>query len=641
MVSKHQGINRVVATAWLLGMGVFFAYSQSEKKASDQKTLQHDAEAVIKLITVRVLDQAGHPVTDLNREDFILYDNGIEHKITEFEIHSLSEKGMMVRPGSSPEIKAESRPGMNRRLFIFLDMQGSDINGMANAKQAALHFVDNQLRPDDEVGVLAFSPMRGFLIREYLTTDHIKIRKAIVKSRELPPSKGRFEAGMWVPGTDIYQRRDFVPHMTDLALAMKHIPGNKSLILFTGRNLGPISAVRGKAFAGSGIPVYPVNTQDWVIHRIIRLSIKRKHIWNEHPLKELASISGGKYFADIHDIETISRDVQILTGNYYVLGYYVTENWDGKYHQLNVAVDRPGVEVLVQDGYFSQKPYSERSNFEKQLDLWNLIYTENPASIGLPYIPMESLRVTSRKKSAHLFIAQMTVDPKAGAPPAKMEVFVLLRDKDRKQVLSRQSRVDFSKYEDSTLYPYFITELTPDTYECRIIVRDIFTGRAAVGICTVSVPEKKDSEIRLFSPLLFTEGVESVFVRMSDKKSKKDEKQTSILDYYRLFPKGRRLILKDIEEGTRILCVVQPVIYQHSSPFEIDLKVGLSSVADSGPVDLNAQITDVKRINANFEVFMIKIGLPELKPGEYELELIATAKETQASSSISKLLIIK
>jgi len=81
--------------------------------------------------------------------------------------------------------------------------------------------------------------------------------------------------------------------------------------------------------------------------------------------------------------------------------------------------------------------------------------------------------------------------------------------------------------------------------------------------------------------------------------------------------------------------------HRHVSPFEIDLKVSLTSVIKSESVDLNAQIVDVKRIYTNFEVYMIEIGLPKLKSGEYELELNATAKETQASSSIRKLLVIK
>jgi len=255
--------------------------SGQSKKTQEQRVLQHDAAAVIKLVAVRVLNQDGRPVTDLQREDFILYDNGKKKVITEFEVHTLSEAGMEVRSSGQASDLTDVEKGMNRRLFIFLDIQGSDVNGMANAKQAALHFVDSQLRPGDEVGILGFSPMRGFFIQEYLTTDHKKIRKAIERTKdiEVKPSAG-FISGIEfddkvpvkerdsgeessvdtgvenkargtvargggntisIPGSRIFHRRDFTPRMFDLAQALKYIPGNKSLIFFTSRNLGPVA----------------------------------------------------------------------------------------------------------------------------------------------------------------------------------------------------------------------------------------------------------------------------------------------------------------------------------------------------------------------------------------------------------------
>jgi VWFA-related protein len=389
----------VIAAFFAVFLSVSHLFTQSEKDSQEQKVPQHDAAAIIKLVTVRILDQEGRPVTDLKKEDFVLHDNGKKKIITEFEVHILSEEGMKVRPSGEATDLAKSVKGMNRRLLIFLDIQGSDVNGMANAKEAALHFVDTQLRPGDEVGILGFSPTRGFLIKEYLTTDQDKIRRAIKKTRDLevkpspgfvssaggddsvPDRSGRsgatesggssgssmstsggsvFGSGgasIYVPGSSRGHRGDFVPHMFDLTQALKFIPGNKSLIIFTGRNLGPNASKLGKEFASASTPVYTVNTRNWVRERVMRLSVKKKHILTDHPLQDLALASGGKYFADIKDVETISREVQSLTGNFYVLGYYIDESWDGKYHQIKVEVNKPGLQVLAQDGYFNPRPF--------------------------------------------------------------------------------------------------------------------------------------------------------------------------------------------------------------------------------------------------------------------------------------------
>lgn len=171
-------------------LSVFLFSGQTKKVIQGQRTPQYDAAAVVKLVTVRVLDKDGRPVTNLRIEDFILYDNGKKKDITEFEVHTMSEASVEVRPSGQVSDLAGVTKGMNRRLFIFLDIQGSDVNGMVNAKKAALHFVDTKLQSGDEVGIIGFASMTGFFIKEYLTTDHERIRKAIKKTKEIRQSGG-------------------------------------------------------------------------------------------------------------------------------------------------------------------------------------------------------------------------------------------------------------------------------------------------------------------------------------------------------------------------------------------------------------------------------------------------------------------
>ena len=288
-------------TLVFLGVLSVFLYSgQTRKGTQEKRTPQYDAAAVVKLVTVRVLEKDGRPVTNLQKEDFILSDNGKKKDITEFEVHTMSEAGVEMRPSDQVSDPVGVTEGMNRRLFIFLDIQGADVNGMVNAKQAALHFVDTQLQPGDEVGIIGFASMTGFFIKEYLTTDHERVRKAIKKTKEIRQSggsssgaelinpvgmsfrvssspvvssgnpergegKGQVSRGggntIPVPGSSRFGRKDFVPRMSDLAQALKYVPGNKSLILFSSRNLGSTATKLGKEFADASTPVYTINTQ--------------------------------------------------------------------------------------------------------------------------------------------------------------------------------------------------------------------------------------------------------------------------------------------------------------------------------------------------------------------------------------------
>jgi VWFA-related protein len=685
-----RGIYSIMAV--LAGfLSVSLVFGQSKKNPSQQKVPQHDAAAVIKLVAVRVLDQDGRPVTDLKMKDFILYDNGERKIITEFEVHTLSEAGMEVRSSGQASELANTVKGMNRRLFIFLDIQGSDVNGMANAKKAALHFVDTQLRPGDEVGILGFSPIRGFFIQEYLTTDHKKIRKAIKRTKDIevkpgagsssggeltdriPVREGRSERGssgegestrrgssrgstsggmssfargrttISVPGTSRFHRRDFVPRMIDLAQAFKYIPGNKSIILFTARNLG---SKIGKEFASASTPVYTVNTRNWIVKRIpipgMRLSVKEKYIWTDHPLKDLAQASGGKYFADIKDMETISRDIQMLTGNFYVLGYYVNESWDGAYHKIKVEARRPGLRVLAQHGYFNPKPFAEFSDFEKQLHLWDLMYTDKPVTLDPLDIPVEPLFIAGREKVNCALLARMTVNEKTGIPPSKVEIFAFIFNEDNKAVVTKNVEMDLAPFDQKFLFSYFTANLPTGEYECRIVARDLETGQAVVGKIVFVLPKKSDTEIVLSSPLLFAKGPESQILRFSEGLSRKGkDKDISFSDIYKFLPRNYCLVVRDLEHGVKSLLAVLPVTVAKGPAPEIELSVRLHPRPGGEAINLTAEIIDIKNTNTKTDILMIEIRLPDLKPGEYELEIEVLERGILASSSVRKSLVKK
>lgn len=659
----------------------------AEKASSVQRQPEHDAAAVVKLVMVRVLDQDGRPVTDLQREDFILYDNAEKKVITEFEVHTLSGVDRKARSPDRVSSLAEKAKGMNRRLFIFLDIQGSDVIGMVNAKQAALHFVDTQLRPGDEVGILGFSPMKGVFIQEYLTKDHTKIRQAVERMKDIEgnPSRGfvstplddsigasaqgsgrgggegageaRGATGsertseamrafssrlptVGVPGSSFFHRGDFTPRMADLAQALKYIPGIKSLVLFTGRNLGAAAAKLGREFASASTPVYTVNTKNWIIRRNMTLSVKEKYIWTDHPLQELALASGGKYFADVEDVETISEEVQALTANFYVLGYYITENWDGAYHKIKVEVKKPGLKVLAQDGYFNPKPFAEFTDFERQLHLNNLVFADDPAAQGALDIPVEPLLIEGRKETNCALLARMAVSGKTGVPPARVEVFAFLFDKDHKPVVEKKGEMDFAPFDQKNLFPYFTARLPAGEYECRIVARDMKTGQAAVGKTVFALPEKTEAEISLSSPLLFAAGPESRILRFSETEKRKEE-DVSLGDIYKFLPRHHSLVVRDIEPGTESLLAVLPVTVAVGPAPEVELSVRLHLKPEGEAVLLTPEIVDVQETSTGTDILMIKIKLPDIPPGEYELEIDALNEQSLARSSVRKFLVRK
>ncbi|RPI75685.1 MAG: VWA domain-containing protein [Desulfobacteraceae bacterium] len=644
---------------WLPAILLFWSAS-----TGSQQIPRHDASAALKLVSVRVVDEAGRPVAGMRKEDFTLTDNGVAQTITAFEVHALSLTGMtLLRPdlADAGRTAPSAAPALNRKIFIFLDLQGEDERGAAAAKTTALHFLDTKAGPGDEVGVIGFSPMRGFFIQEYLTSDFDKIRKALKQVRELQPSGGEsvllgpddddpgsgqwaVNASVFVPGTSLFQRRDFVPRMSDLARVLQYLPGNKSFFFFSGRRLGGAAAALGKEFANAGTPIYVVNTASWIA-KSKHLTPREEAFLQNSSLKTLAETSGGRYFAKIEDTDGIAADVQALTGNFYVLGYAVNEDWTGAYHRLKVEVSKPGLRVMAQDGYFGARPFSQRDEFERELHVYDLLFGDHPATELLPLI-VDFYAVRQGPAWETAFLTKFPVDPKAGLPPAKIEWFAHLTEENNPPGQGWKWKTDLAPSNGRTVTAVSRATLPPGSYEYRTAVRDTTTGQAAVGRIKFRIPEKAGDYPFLSTPLLLEPGPEPKILNLPTKLQKKKSlgSSGSLLDLYPHIPREYALIVRDLETGRRRIRAVVPIETgpidaQH--PPENRISVLLRPAGEGEAIFPEFRILEVKPGEPGHEFMILEISLPEVEPGSYELEIELERADTGVKSATSKTLIVK
>ncbi len=687
-MNKRIGALALLAVG--MAVGPLAAAESSGQDRPQAHPLQHDAAAIVKLIAVRVLGPDGRPVTGLRKEDFSLYEDGRSKPITEFEVHTITEAGMAVAPalpqmgGSSVRAAEATR----RKLFFFLDQQGSDRAGKDKAKAAALAFLDSQVRPGDQVAVIGWYAMSGFYIREYLTSDLDRVRRAIKGLTELPPSAptvvGRqaddgdtgfgfpflersaavavtersveiadspTEAlGLTVavaPGTSSYQRVDFIPRLAEIAEVFKTIPGHKSLILFTARNMGSEAKRLGRLFGAAGTAVYAVNTQDW---RAGPFGTKFKYIWKEHSLKDLTEASGGSYFADINDAAGIARDVQDLTGNYYVLGYYVQDSWEGKYHKVRVEVARPDARVLVQDGFADSKPYDQMSDFEKDIQLFDLLWSDRPSSGYLP-LAIDPLVVPWGDASQACLLSKWEVGAKTGPPAGPVEVYALLRDGTGATKVSRRWAVDLTAHDGRTVCAYMTCPLGPGASDLKLVIRDRLSGAACVGRAQFDVAGRAQEAMALYSPLLFEEGPAVSFMKLptarpQTSKGKSDADGPSVLSLYRLIPKEGRPVVGEVSPGARRLLAVVPFETRPRLPEDMPiLAVEARLVPRAGggaETPLEAEIRDFAAPGGGPDVLTVALILPDtIASGEYILEIAVEEIGTDRRAAVRKTLILR
>lgn len=227
---------------------------------ASQRPLQHEVSVVLKLVHVYVTDKKGKTVEDLTLDDFSASDNGQPVKLTDFEKHVLQikpEEAEQPTPAGPPAV--DKTPETTRKLFLFFDFAYNTPRGIAKAKKAALHFLEDQVRPEDEVGILTYSMIKGVVVHEYLTRDHAKVREVVesVGRKDVAGRAHEIEEQYWLqvqeplPGAtgggaaaaerNLEAQREeskriaqtFIFKLTALAKALRYVPGQKHFLLFS------------------------------------------------------------------------------------------------------------------------------------------------------------------------------------------------------------------------------------------------------------------------------------------------------------------------------------------------------------------------------------------------------------------------
>jgi VWFA-related protein len=172
-----QKISAIILILLAFALGLQDPYPAFPRSGQEQEVLKYEVNVTLKLVQVQVVDSRGAPVTDLKKEDFELYDNGKLQTVTDFEKHILFTPAGEAAPPSPEAIPSPGK--FNRKFYLFFDFAFNSPRGIEIARKAALYFLDHQLLPSDEVGVLSYSTSKYLTVHENLTTNYKKVREAV------------------------------------------------------------------------------------------------------------------------------------------------------------------------------------------------------------------------------------------------------------------------------------------------------------------------------------------------------------------------------------------------------------------------------------------------------------------------------
>jgi len=660
----------------MLGVSTFLASEGLlAQETGAQKELQHDVAVILKLIQVYVTDGKGHPVTDLRKEDFFLKDNGEPKTITDFETHFIfTEPTRSESPRAAekpvPEKSFSTAARMSRKFFLFLDIQRNDPIGVMKAKRVARYFIENQIQPGDEVGVFSFQPAAGFVLHEYSTTDKARMYEAIKKARALPvyslfgelavepgqrllsssgwgggaTGQGRsgMEAGLPAPeegpgwSAMYHPLSVFFYALEDLSKSLQYIPGIKNIVLFSrGAAAESTFDLLGKMFASANCRVYTVDT-NWKRHYL--KDYFETGMGSE--FKQLAISSGGKHFEDPDDIETIANEIQQMTGNYYVLGYYIRQEWDGAYHEIEVEVQRQGCEIYAQKGYFNPKPFSEFSEGEKRLHLADIAMSETPYFEAPHPFPLEALPFPGKEISKLVLLAEIRPENMEDVFLNDVEIITLVLDREDSIVDARRAVLKRGSVKQTPIHHYSISRLKSGSYECRVVIRNLVTGKSALGTSSVEISELEEADLHAYPLFLLIPDKASFYVRAVSEGRKEERDPLSLDDLYPLLSSRHSPLVTEVDRSVRDILGLLRLTAQGTEDISPSIDIALVHSPSGREITLEYSILESRKFGLD-EAMLLDIRFPSVDPDLYSLSLILRIPESGKEAVISRVFRIR
>jgi VWFA-related protein len=362
-------------------------------------------------IDVSVVDKTGRPVGGLGPADFTVTVDGKPRTIVSAQFLNYEARTAVVpggravpAPAPAPSLAPQSPPPP-RIVLIAIDEDSIDpVVGLA-AKQAATKFLE-RLAPDDRVGVVTIPRLRAEVTLSTRRSDALKSLDAVVTGvnvERYAHSVGLAEAFDIERGyADVAQRvierectgeaascpQDVMTQVRQMAL-QAHLRGQRSLdaLAQLAEGLAAVEGPKTVLLVSGGMPMpdpHSLAAFDRIEATFAAAQVSLYTLYMERSsfgqvrnspsptsfeddllerggIENATSVAGGTLMLGIGTLDQyFDRVITELSGSY-LLGVEVEPaDRDGRTHQVDVKVDRRGVEVRARKRYLIDEPRPAR-----------------------------------------------------------------------------------------------------------------------------------------------------------------------------------------------------------------------------------------------------------------------------------------
>ncbi len=321
-------------------------------------------------MSVVALDKQGKPVTDLRRDEFLIFDNGMPQEVRLF----LSEKLTPSAPQPLPPntFTNGSHSGYSVLLFDKLATEfayrGSGASGEGFARQKALQTM-RTIPAGDKIAIYAlwrkleivreFTTDRDSLIRQLTAMgasadtpdwNHCALDPDLKGAAQDAANRSR-EIGECNRVDGIQRARSIDEELGQVADHLAGIPGRKNLIWLAG--VFQISPAALQKFTNAGVAIYPVD-----VHASTHTPAECDKSDGYRDLRAIAAITGGVAFYCRQDLDAAIGEAMEDGHVSYTLGFYQAGDVSQSgVHQIGVRVSRAGVTLRYRTTYKADPPH--------------------------------------------------------------------------------------------------------------------------------------------------------------------------------------------------------------------------------------------------------------------------------------------
>jgi VWFA-related protein len=332
-------------------------------------------------------------------------------------------------------------------------------------------------------------------------------------------------------------------------------------------------------------------------------------------LRRLSRQTGGKYYSNIALHERNMEEVSAVTGTYYVLGYSIPSASDGQFHKIKVEVARKGCQVKTQPGYFNPKPFREYTEIEKNIHLFDLALNEKSELQAPMPIPVSALSYDAGQGPKVRVLTRISKEAWQQFQGRTAEIVALFFDAQDSLLSLQRVAFPVAEYRGKEVLFSAAAAARQDPTRCRIVVRDLDTGRSAVGSMTAFSGPSSSQAISVFSPLLLVEGG-GIFLIEGVVKGAPET--PSWRDLYGYDTAMFSPVIGDEPVGARTIGIILPYAAAGLGASDLTFKVNL---VNSGTGENLARLAEPKGSikSGIIDVQKLEISLEGIPPGEYIL----------------------